>query len=208
VRVFILILIGGLGLPHLALAQLFGGFEAGTYGLSESPTVRQPGQLRLRHNGELSVKTSDGKILQLKPGQVAWYQADGRKFVSLRNLYLRNGGLDGVNIDHAFCEQLDSGRVMVLRLEYTTGAGFGGETSVSAYVLRNGSSGAPVVVQRGTFSSGGRNFREAVQPFLAARPEFLRYLEEKRINIENLGQVLFALNHNLSFTPPSALNME
>ena len=205
-RLFILLI--GLLPPQLVRAQLFNSFGNGSYILNDDRTTRRQGQLKLQGSDRLVVKPGDGKTLKFGPEQVAAFWIGPKKYVTVSSINVKAGIISGADLDNAFVEQLDSGRVVLMRLNYSTGNGYSGGYSGSAYVLRSGYYGSPVVVQGGTYSSGGMNFRELMRPFLATRPELVKYLDEKRINIDNLGSAIYALNHNLPFTPPSALNLD
>ena len=206
-------------LSHVAWAQLFGGssFKSGSYILTDKPGVRQPGQLKLQSGSKLAIKTTGNKTVKLTPAEVNAFWIGQQKYVVASNFHVKSG-LGGTDIDKAFVQQLDSGQIMLMRYEYTVGApimmgaggsmAYGGGSSNSAYLLRSRYDASATAVQAGTYSSGGKQFRETVRPFLASRPDLVKYLDEKRLTIENLPEAIHALNHNLAFNPPSALNLE
>lgn len=206
-------------LPQISRAQLFGGnsFAAGSYVLADARNVRQPAQLKLQSGSKLVVKTADGQTLKFKPTQVQSFRIGSQKYIVARNFHVI-GGLGGADVDDAFVEQLDSGQVVLARYDYSVGSGMsmsgggmmtgGGSSELSALLLRGRYSSSFTAAQGGVYSSGGKRFREAVRPFLAARPDLVKLLDEKRITSDNLREAIHALNNNLPFAPPSALNLD
>lgn len=212
-RFFLLIII--VLLPELGRAQLFGGnrFEQGSYVLNDSRTVRQQGQLKLQSGSKLLVKTADGKTLKLKPEQIQSFRISNRKYVTVGNFHVK-GGLGGADVDRAFVEQLDSGQVILLNYTYSVGApmamgagggmSYGGSSELSAYLLSRPGDSRATAVQGSFYTGGGKQFREAVRPYLASRPDLLKLLDEKRIASDDLPAVIHALNNNVPFNAPAA----
>ena len=212
-RLFLLIII--VLLPQLGRAQLFGGykFEAGSYVLNDSRNVRQQAQLRLQSSTKLLVKTADGKTIKLKPEQVYSFRINARKYVTAGNFHVK-GGLGGADITKGFAEQLDSGQVVLLNYTYSVGAGApmmgaggsmsygGGASELNAYLLTRPGDSQITAVQGGFYSGGGKQFREAVRPYLATRPDLVKLLDEKRISSDEIPAVIHALNTNIAFGIP------
>lgn len=186
-------------LPHFAQAQ-FTSFEPGAYLLASAPTVVQKAELKLRGSSELLVKDQSGQKLKLTPKDVIAFRIGENKYMAVSDFTV-GAGLNSFDVDQAFAQSLESGAVELLYYEFK-----GYNYSGSAYLLRT-TSLSTVAVARGSLGAGKR-FRETVRPFLASRPELIKYLEEKRINIDNLAEAIHALNRNLPFTPPSALNLD
>ena len=185
--------------PQLVRAQ-FNSFEPGAYILADAPTIVRRGELKLRGSDELIVKNETGQKLKFSPKEVVAFRIGEDKYVAVGRFTI-GAGLSSFDVDQAFAKPLDGGVVELLYYEFT-----GHNYSGSAYLLRTASS-STVSFMRGGLGAGKR-FRETVRPFLLARPDFVRYLDEKRINIDNLAEAIHALNHNLPFTPPAALNLE
>ncbi|MDQ2795096.1 MAG: hypothetical protein M3Y12_13975 [Bacteroidota bacterium] len=203
----------GLLLPTLGRAQLFSRFEPGSYVLNDSRNVRQPGQLKLQGSAKLLLKQADGKTVRLQPEQVHSFRISTRQYVSVGNFHVR-GGLGGADIERGFAEQLDSGQVVLLRYTYSVGAGapmmgagggmsYGGSSEFSAYLLSWPGEPAVTPVQGSLYTGGGKQFREAVRPFLFSRPDLEKLLDDKLIGDDNLPAVIHALNRSLPYVLPA-----
>ena len=215
-RLFFLFL--GLLSPRLLLAQ-FNSFAPGSYVLASSPTVRHETTLKLRDNGQLVAKGPDGKTLRLSPEDVSSFRLGPQKFIAAGG-FATGTGLGGDFVSRAFVEQLDSGRVMLLRYQYPVGGPpmmggpdgrmTGGPSRPPAlYLLRNGYSITPIPANGRTGTAGGRKFREALLPYLRARPDLVGLLNDKHILEEDLPAVVRALNTGRPMPPtPSYLNRE
>lgn len=209
---FFLILIG-LAVFQLAWGQ-YQSFGLGTYLLAGPAAVKQQAQLKLRTNAELWAKDLQGNKVKLTPEQVASFRIGSRKFVAAGG-FDQGAGLSSTRVDRAFVEQLDSGQVVLLRYEYSSGgAPMGGVDQVSAgsgynsvlYLLRNGLSLNPIPAGQ---NGGGRRFQEALQPYLRARPDLLKLLYDQRILAEDLPLLVRALNTGQPMPPtPSYLNRD
>jgi hypothetical protein len=202
-------------LPEAVSAQLFKGFEIGSYILNDNRKVRQQGNLKLQSNSKLLAKNAAGETIKLTPEQVYSVWLGSKHYVTIGGFNVKSG-LGGTDVDMAFVEQLDSGRVILMRYDYNIatpgamgpgGMSYGGGFSTSAYLLDGLYAGSVTVAQGGTYSNGGKQFREAVRPYLASRSDLVKLLDEKRITTANLPEAIHALNHNLPFNPPSALNV-
>lgn len=194
-----LLLFVALLVPLSLLAQ-FNSFEPGAYLLASAPTVVQKGELKLRGSDELVVKDPTGQKFKFTPKEVVAFRIGDDKYVAVGRFSV-GAGLNSFEVEQAFAKPIESGGVELLYYEFA-----GHNYSGSAYLLRTPHSGIAAVM-RGGLGAGNR-FREAVRPYLASRPDFVKYLDEKRINIDNLAEAIHALNHNLPFAPPAALNLE
>jgi hypothetical protein len=204
------LLLAFLILPEVVLAQLFKGFETGSYILNDNSKVRQKGDLKLQSSTKLVVRTATQETIKLTPEQVYSVWLGSKHYVTIGGFNVKSG-LGGTDVDMAFVEQLDSGRVILMRYDYSVGVAgsggpggmsYGGSSSASAYLLDGLYAGSVTVAQSGTYSNGGKQFREAVRPYLASRSDLVKLLDDKRITTANLPEAIHALNHNLPFNPP------
>ena len=189
-------------LPLAGRAQ-FNSYAPGTYILRSAPTEVQQAELKLRGSDELLVKSAGGEKLKLSAKEVLAFRLGTAKYVAVGPFELRIG-LGSLDFEEGFARPIDLGEIELLYFEFSepdrNAAG-------SAYLLRRGPAGSVVGLTRAS-GSGGARFREELRPFLASRPDLLKYLDEKRINIDNMVPALRALNHHETFNPPAALNLE
>ena len=201
---FLLLLLGTV--PRLSRAQLFGkGFETGSYVLREGPAGRQPGQLNLRNGTKLLLKTAEGKTQKLTPEQIQSFRLGPHTYVTAADFQVK-----GAYVERAFVEQLDSGQVVLLQYAYSVGApmamgagggmSYGGSSNARAWLLARPGDARVTPAQGGYYSGGGKQFREAVRPYLSTRPDLVQLLDEKRITEDNLPAVIHALNQHLPFS--------
>ena len=69
------------------------------------------------------------------------------------------------------------------------------------YLLHPASTFTVTPIQLG-WSKNSPPFREALRPYLAARPDLLQLLDAKSLSPEQLPVLIHALNHNLPYSPP------
>jgi len=198
----LLFLLVFLALPQLSQAQ-FNRFETGSYVLAANPAVRHTSELRLRSGNLLLAKNTNEKNIKLTPDQVSSFRLGTRKFTVAGDFHAK-GGLGGLNVTKAFVEQLDSGQVILLSYAFQVGAPMsmgsggammgGGSYSANVYLLQWPGEEDVTPAQGGAYSSGGKNFREAVRPFFIGRPDLLKMLDDKRITTSNLPEAVHALN--------------
>lgn len=205
---FIFIVIGWL-LPQVLLAQ-FNSFEPGSYVLNTKPTIRHQGTLKLRSSDLLVVKDATGNKLKLSPRDVVSFRLGQQQYVTAVNFEV-NQGLIPLYVEQAFVEQLDSGQVVLLRYEYSTGGGgapmmgaggamtFGGAGggTRTIYLLRRGSSISPV--PSNSLSGAGPKFRAALLLLLGTRPDLVKLVEEKRVSVDDVPALVRALNTGKAF---------
>lgn len=198
----------GLALPQLVHAQVFKSMEVGSYVLSATPQVRRPGGLLLRSSEQLVVRDLAGKSTVYSPQQVSSFQLLQRQFVSTGGFQLL-GGFGNRYVAQAFAEQLDSGQVVLLRYQLPASTapsrgnlGYDDGAGRSVYLLRPASTFAVTPIQLG-WSKNSPQFREALRPYLAARPDLLQLLDAKRLAPEQLPLLIHALNHNLPYSGPA-----
>jgi len=205
-RIFLAVL--GLALPQLAHAQVFKSMEVGTYVLSATPQVRRPGGLYLRSSEQLVVRDLAGKSTIYSPQQVSSFQLLQRQFVSTGGFRLL-GGFGNRYVAQAFAEQLDSGQVVLLRYQTPASTapsrgnlGYDDGPGRSVYLLHPANNFAVTPIQLG-WSKNSPQFREALRPYLAARPDLLQLLDAKSLAPEQLPAIIHALNHNLPYRAPT-----
>ncbi|MCR5889154.1 hypothetical protein LRS06_15560 [Hymenobacter sp. J193] len=195
-------LIAFLLLPQYLLAQ-FKSFEPGSYTPANSRAVRLQGQLKLRNGELLIVKGADGKKLQLTPYDVSSFQI-GEKHYTTASGFEVGSGLMSDFVGKAFVQIIDSGQVMLLRYEYTTangphvGAGGvmtgGGTNTQELYLLRWTNDYKVYPISANWLSGGGQKFRQAILPHLSKRPDLAKLVEEKKITLSELPNLVRAIN--------------
>lgn len=198
-----LLLATGLLLALTGQAQsLFNTFEPGSYVLVSNPGQRVEGSLKLRGCTELLVKTASGNI-KLGLAEVESFRLGQKRFIKAGGFPVEQG-LDGDTIDHAFVEQVDSGRVMLMRLHFLTAGPMlvgssgmpmgGGNRSYELYLLRRADEATITPLPASSLTGSGKKFREALLPYLAPRPDLAKLVTDKLITIENLPKLIHTLN--------------
>lgn len=208
-----LLLLGCLALPFAVKAQ-FNEFKSGTYVLS-SDGSQHGGELKLRNFQLLVVKNPQGKNLKLTPAEVTAFRLGNERYVTLKDADLPGPTKlfkDNSEGQTAFVQQVDSGQVMLLRYSYsqamapTMGAGGGmvggGSAGISLYLLRHAGSAGLTVMEHTGLGGGNKNFRELLRPYLVARPDLLKLLDEKLLTESMLPELIHALNNGAAYVPP------
>ncbi|OUJ73986.1 hypothetical protein [Hymenobacter crusticola] len=197
-------------LPQLLQAQnLFESFKPGTYYLADSRRVHYEGQLKV-HSNELVVKDNQGKVTRFKPEEVYYIKlADRTRFLPSAGFLL-----SGKQINSSLVEVLDSGSVMLMRYEHVTtmapmmGASgnmvsYGGRSAQSVYLLQLADASEPTALPSAGMASS-KKFREALAPYVGARPDLVQLLADKRISTNNLADFIHALNTGQPFVTATA----
>ncbi|MGI4874211.1 MAG: hypothetical protein ACRYFX_23870 [Janthinobacterium lividum] len=206
----VLLLTLALLLPQLGWAQILGfgspKFENGSYVLESDRTVRHPAQIRLLEDDRVVVKEGNENRRKLWPGDVYSLHIADRKYVKLEDFRM---GRKQVEI--AFVELVDSGRVVLMKYDYPVGSPSamgangtmmgGGSSNATAYLLSGPAGAGPTVVPESNSKKSVQKFQETLRPYLAARPDLLQLLEQERITYKNLVAAIHALNTNSPFTP-------
>jgi hypothetical protein len=185
---------------HLVRAQ-FNSFEPGSYVLTATPTQRLEGPLKLRGCTELVLKKPNSKTTVLKPEDVQSFRLGSKKYVTAGGFPV-DKGLGGDTISQAFVEQLDSGQVVLMRLNYIIdgsmmaggGGQLGGSASYTLYLLRRGGEQTIVPLPASGLSNGGQKFRDTLMPYLTTRPDLAKLVANKLVNTDNLLVMIRALN--------------
>lgn len=201
------LLFAGLLLPQVLLAQ-FNSFESGSYVLTNRPNIRHQCKLKLRSNDQLVVKDANGKNQKLTAYEVLSFRLGERRYIAAGGFQV-GAGIGSDIVGRAFVEQLDSGQVVLLRYIYSTGgapmAGVGGAMMYSGgstrtlYLLRRGYSLSPIPAN--SLSGGGKRFREALLPYLSARPDLVKLVDEKLVTDDDLPAIVHALNTGQPYAP-------
>jgi hypothetical protein len=201
-------LLTGLLLPQVLLAQ-FNSFEPGSYVLTNRPNIRHECKLKLRSNEQLVVKDANGKNQKLTAYEVLSFRLGERKYTTAGGFQV-SAGIGSDIVSRAFVEQLDSGQVVLLSYEYSTAGapvmgaggtmmyGMGGSTR-TLYLLRRGYSLSPIPAN--SLSGGGKKFREALLPYMNARPDLAKLIDEKLVTADDLPAIIHALNTGQPFAP-------
>ncbi|UOQ52593.1 hypothetical protein [Hymenobacter cellulosivorans] len=195
---FVVLCLISLLMPQLLRAQsLFNTFEPGSYVLVNNPTQRVQGNLKLRGCTELLVKNPGGYSATLGLADVQSFRLGQQQFIKAGGFPVEQG-LDGDTIDQAFVEQVDSGRVVLMRLHFitagptlvgTSGLPMGSSKSYVLYLLRR--AGEDTITP---LPASSKRFREALLPYLTARPDLAKLVADKLITTENLPKLIHALN--------------
>lgn len=176
------------------------GYLFGTYTLSADGT-RHDGFMRLSAPQQLVVRVLKGRNLQYTSADVARFALGEKRYFTLTGVKLPGPQTvadlfdDKSGVTRAFVEQVDSGRVVLLSYSFLSNAQYHPE--VHYYLLRQ--AGSPEVV---LVPYKDKPFRELLRPYLQARPDLLRYLDEKRLSISTLPDFIHSLNTGVSYLPP------
>jgi len=195
--------------PQVASAQFIKKVEIGSYVLNATPQVRQQAGLYLRNSEQLVVRNLAGENKSFSPREVSSFRIGNRQFITTGGFQIR-GGFGDRYITQAFAEQLDSGQVILLRYQVppSTAAsrgniGYDTEAGQSIYLLQAATTNTVTPIQAG-WSKKSAPFQEALQPYLAARPDLLQLLANKSLTTKNLPLLIHALNHNLPYGAAAA----
>ncbi|SMB97915.1 hypothetical protein SAMN00120144_2274 [Hymenobacter roseosalivarius DSM 11622] len=202
-RLFLLLL-ANLLLSKIALAQFSKKFEVGSYVLIENRNERQYGQLKLRSEKKLRVKSPEGNAFRLKPNQVHNFRIGSRHYIVAKDFHLSENS-HSIDVKAAFVERLDSGQIVLMRYDHfiNTGANwlFLYRYPIAVYLLSDPSSSAFNLVYNYFNKS---LFREQVRPFLTMSPDLIQMLDKGKITFYNLPSAIHALNNNSPFLPSDA----
>ncbi|MBF9237158.1 hypothetical protein I2I05_07095 [Hymenobacter sp. BT683] len=193
--------------PQLLWAQ-FNEFYDGSYVLANNPTTRYQTMLRIRDAHQIVVKQPDGKKTKLSPEQVSSFRIGRQKYIAVKGFTI-SGTWSDTQVKHAFVEQLDSGRVTLLRYENTVsslmmiganGGMSGGMASTQTiYFLRKAQDPTLYSISSNGWTGAGKQFREDLLPHLTSRPDLIKLVEGKTISVNELPFIVRALNSGLAY---------
>ncbi|QKG53142.1 hypothetical protein [Hymenobacter sp. BRD67] len=196
-------------LAHTTVAQPI-KHKSDCYVLADSIT-RHPAIINLVESDKIAIKELSGKKHFLHAGSIAWFQSKGHRYYTLNNFEVKPGNADS-RVRYGFAELVDSGQVTLLRYDYSKAkfmviGGSGmllpgvGPGMASLYLLRLAASPQQVtVVPSDGLLGNGPRFRAALQPYLANRPDLLTLLSDKKFNIQDLPDIVRAINTNQAYT--------
>lgn len=179
------------------------------YTLTTDPTIRHYASLKLHGTRELVIRETGSDKLKLTPREVAAFRIGTRSFLTVENSELDSGYSDD-RVSLAFAEVLDSGKVSLLRYEGSQNVimptlSLGvlsprvGSVKTQLYMLRDALTENNSTIPADGLMGGGPRFRSALLPFLTNRADLLKLLTENRLNIEDLPDVVRAINSGNSF---------
>lgn len=206
-----LLLVALFMLPQVLLAQ-FREFADGFYVLTASPTVRHQAQLKLRNEKTLLTKENQQKKQEVDLSEVQYFQIGSKKFKPVGGFHIKKG-LGGTDVQRGFAQMLDSGQVILYEYSYYiasgpmmsgSGAMYGGGNSLnSVFLLQKPGENTVTLISANAISGAGKEFRQALAPFLTTRPDLLKHLDERRLTIWHLPLTVHALNNGLPYYPVS-----
>ncbi len=188
------------------------GYAYGFYTLSAGG-AKHDAFMKLRGPQLLIVRNVHGKNLKYTSADVTRFNIGTEHYFTLtdRQLPGLKTVLDMFNsksaVTTAFVQHVDSGQVVLLRYSYlqTTAGSMGsggimtngGSSEIQYYLLRRADIPTFTLVQGNL-----KRFRELLRPYLAARPDLLKYLDEKRLTYATLPDLIHSLNTGVSYLPP------
>lgn len=176
------------------------GYLYGSYTLSTDGT-KHDGFMQLPFPQKLVVRVLKGKNLKYTSADVSRFTLGEKRYFTLTGVKLPGPQTvadlfdDKSGVMQAFVEQVDSGRVVLLSYSFLSNAQYHPE--VHYYLLRQAGSPDVVIVPY-----KDKQFRELLRPYLQARPDLLKYLDEKRLTISTLPDLIHSLNTGVSYLPP------
>ena len=207
-RRFLFYLLAALLLPQAVKAQ-FNSFQAGSYVLARSPKVSHQSKLKLQGAYLLLVKAESGQKTPFLPAEILSFRIGQKKYVAVGGFAAKLGPGGDNLVSRGFAEELDSGRVVLMRFEYvvdspmmmTSGGMMSGGSSFPRvlYLLRRSSEEKVESLPASWLTGGGKKFEEALLPYLSSRPDLTQLVTDKSITTDNLAAVIRALNTNQPF---------
>ncbi|HEX8327028.1 MAG TPA: hypothetical protein VF629_05775 [Hymenobacter sp.] len=178
--------------PHVVRAQL--DFRSGTFQLKSSPETQRTGLLRLGSN--LVVKQmQNGPAVKYPLEEVLTYHLGLRHYVRASSFLMRSpSGWTHEIANNTFVELLDTGSVSLMRYEYV------GQTSDKPiYLLQRVGEARATAIPYNAFDGAGQAFYDALAPYVAARPDLLAVMQNKKVTIYSLHTFIHALNRKVPF---------
>ncbi|TVT43514.1 hypothetical protein FNT36_05345 [Hymenobacter setariae] len=180
---------------------LFGSTaEEGSYILVDNIRVRYTGKLKI-FTKELVVKEK-GKTIHWHPDEVHSIRIGERRYTTARGFRTKSGFGSRVEENNVFVELLDSGKISLMRYDYSVGAP-GSSSQLTAYLLKEADQDTAVTIPVSVYTGKGKRFRDALAPYVMKRPDLVKLLEDGSISIESLPALIHALNTNSPFIRPT-----
>ena len=208
-----LVLAACLALPFAGQAQSiyrFSAFEPGCFVLKGSKAGCQAAQLKIQYGRRLVAKTETGDTLRLLPAQVSSFRMGSHTFVTAQHFRVV-GAPSGKEINQAFVERLDSGRVLLLRYSYDVvtpvpaskrNIALNVSSVTNAYLLHRPGNGPYTPVQNPRLGHGIVPLYDAAKSYFTSRPDLLKALADTRTTIDHLPALVRALNSGEPYMLP------
>lgn len=196
--IYFFVFILSLSITHAQVQKgmLFGGrAKTGYYILNANPQVGYTGKIKV-YAKELIVKNSQGKDLKYKADEVYWAKIDTIRYTTANNFTIKSGFGSFNQTSKLFVEIVDSGQVSLYRYNYSyPGSAAGSTTDLVTFILHDATTNSITTLPVSVYTGKGQRFREALTPYVEARPDLLQLLEDGHITIDNLPLLLHALNY-------------
>jgi len=164
------------------------------YILNTNPKVVYAGKIKV-YEKELIVKSSQGKDLKYRPDEIYWAKVDTIRYIAANNFTIKSGFGSFNQASKLFVEIVDSGQVSLYRYNYD----YSGRPDLVTFMLHDATTNSITTLPVSVYTGKGQRFRDALAPFVVARPDLLQLLEDGHITIHNLPLLLHALNYNEPF---------
>lgn len=184
--------------------------KADFYVLADSPSVKHATLIKNVSDEEITIKEK-GVKRSIRKINVLSFRYEMHNFQAFENFYVKPNNPNS-RVRRAFVELLDSGQVSLFSYHYTQATlmpllvsgtvlpGIGSSVQ-TLYLLRDASTQQVTTIPADDLLTigGGQAFRTALQPFLIKRPDLLNPLLAKHFHIEDLADIIRALNSNKPF---------
>ncbi|MCR5889153.1 hypothetical protein LRS06_15555 [Hymenobacter sp. J193] len=189
-----------LSLPQMASAQY--DFSPGSYVLESNPQIRLKGYLK-QNAKALVVQNVNGKNIKHPFDSVRSFKIELHSYIKASGFTI-DKGFTGELAKDLFVELLDSGAVSLMRYRYpqnsiVTPNGLMSTSPPTLYLLRRASERESISIPYAVIDGAGKRFREALLPFVSARPDLIAALRDKKVTIYNLVTFISSLNRNEPF---------
>ena len=178
--------------------------ESGFYVLSDNRLVRYPGNIKV-YAHELVVKDDQGKQLKYTPDEVYSAQIGTTHYIAASGFKTKSGFWSVKQDEKLFVEVVDSGKISLYRYRYTVGGPNYSSRELETYMLYDAAVDSTTTLPVSAYTGKGKRFREALAPFVAARPDLLALLNNGSISIDELPAFVHALNANQTFVRPKPI---
>ncbi|GAB2451777.1 hypothetical protein GCM10011375_37380 [Hymenobacter qilianensis] len=182
-------------LPILTKAQF--DFKPGSYVLENDIYVRH--YSAIKESGKyLTSKIDKDRTVKYLWKDIHSYRIGLRRYIKASGFPVRSqSGFTDETANNIFVELLDSGAVSLMRYEYQPIAGYMPPPNI--YLLQRAGETYASAIPYTVFDEGGKRFREYVSLFVSTRPDLLKALKDKRVNINNLQTFIQAFNRGEPF---------